>query len=146
MGTLNVFQAYELTIDGEQLVGGSRSAPVQITVDGKRVEYYRSLATATTITPWTGTDSSAAISNFDFLYLESDQNVFLELTADSGGEVGTVVFAIEVQASRPFMLCSDDAYAIYTANFSTGTEDLIDRVRIRNVSGTTANVRLLLVT
>ena len=145
MATLNVYQAYELTIDGEQLVGGSRSAPVQITVDGKRKEWYRSLATATTVTCWDGTDTNEALSNFDFLYIESDQSIIVEFTTDYGNQVGDELYAIEVQASRPLMLCCDDAFAAYTS-ISSNTEDVIDRVRIRNVSGSTANVRVLLIT
>lgn len=145
MGTLNVFQAYELTIDGEQLVGGSRSAPVQITVDGKRKEWYRSLATATTAVVWNGTSTDEPISDFDFLFIESDQNLILELTTDVGNEVGDEKYAVEVQANRPLMLCSDDAYAAYTS-ISSCTADVIDKVQVRNVSGTTASVRVLLIT
>lgn len=146
MATLNVWKGYELTVDGEQIVGGSRSAPVQITVDGKRAELYRSLATSTTWTVWDGTDAQEPLANFDYLFIESDQNVLLELTVDKGGEVGIVVFALEIQANRPFDLMADDAMALYTANFATGTEDVIDRIRIRNVSGSTASVRVMLIT
>lgn len=146
MATLNVWKSYELTIDGEQLIGGSRAAPVQVTVDGKRAELYRSLATATTWDVWDATDAEEALANFDYLFIESDQNVFVELTVDKGGEVGTVVFAIEIQANKPFDLFADDAMANYTADFATGTEDVIERIRIRNNSGSTAGVRVLLVT
>lgn len=145
MATLRVWQCYELDVDGERIVGGSRSAPVEITVDGKRKEYYRSLATSTTVTVWAGTDTNEPISNFDFMYVESDQNVILELTTDVGNEVGDEKYAIEVQANRPFTLCSDDAFAGYTS-ISSNTEDVIDTVKIRNASGSTANVRVILIT
>lgn len=145
MATLNVYQAYELTVDGEQLLGGSRSAPVQITVDGKRKEWYRSLATSTTAVVWNGTSTDEPISDFDFLYIESDQNLILEFTTDVGNEVGDEKYAVEVQSGRPLMLCSDDAYAGYTS-ISSNTADVIDKIQVRNVSGSTAAVRVLLIT
>lgn len=145
MATLNVWQAYELTDNGVQIVGGSRAASKQITVAGQRKEAEKSLATATTWDVWT-TGSSEPLTDFDFLWVESDKNVLLELTVDQNNGVGTVVFAIEVQANVPFLLCADDAMANYTANFATGTEDVIDKIRIRNVSGQTAIVRVLLIT
>lgn len=146
MATLNVYQAYELDVDGETVKGGSRSTPATITVTGKRKEWYCSLATSTTATVWDGTDTSEPISNFDFVYIESDQNVWFEFTVDKGNEVGDEVFALEVQANVPKMLTSDDAYANYTANFAGGTEDVIDRIRVRNISGTTASVLVRMIT
>jgi hypothetical protein len=145
MATLYVWQAYELTVDGEQLKGGSRSAPVELTVDGKRKEWYRSLADSTAATVWNGTSTDEPISNFDFLYVESDQNLRLELTVDVGSEVGDEKIVLEVQANKPFMLLSDDAFAAYSS-ISSATEDVIDKVAVRTESGQAANVRVLLVT
>jgi hypothetical protein len=145
MASLSVWKAYELTVDGEQIVGGSRSSPTTITVDGKRKEWYRSLATATTATVWDGTDTNEPISNFDYFYIESDQALILEFTIDKGNEVGDEIFAIQLQANVPFDLLSDDAYALFVSLTSL-TEDLIDRIRVRNISGSTANVRAMLIT
>lgn len=146
MATLNVWSAWELTSNGRQRKGGNRSAPVEVTVDGKVKDISTTLATATTVTPWDGTDTNEALTDFDFLWLKSNQNILLELTCDKGAEVGTVVFAKEIQANQDFMLLSDDAMALYTANFATGTEDKIDRLRLRNVSGSTATIEGALVT
>lgn len=145
MATLSVWQAYELTVDGEQIKGGSRTAPVTITVDGKRLEAYKSQSTATTWDVWT-TGAEEPLTDFDFLFVESDQNVFLELTVDQNNGTGREEIAIEIQANRPFMLCSDDAKANYTTDFAAGSDDVIDMVRIRNESGSTAAVRVVLIT
>lgn len=145
MATLYRYLAYELTVDGETIAGGSHSAASQVTVDGKRAELVKSLATATTWDVWEA-GSEEPLSDFDYLFVEADQNVLLELTCDKGNEVGTVVFAKEIPASKPFDLITDDAMAAHTADFGAGTEDVIDRLRIRNVSGSTATVRVLLVT
>lgn len=142
--TLNVYKAMDLQIGGGPIVRGSRSAPIQITVDGLHEELRKQLATATTWDVWS--TGANVLTDFDYLYIESDQDVSLELTCDVGGQVGTVVFAVIVKAGRPFDLLTDDAVANYTANFATGTTDVIDRLRIRNSSGQTANIRVLLVT
>jgi hypothetical protein len=146
VATLYYTQYFEVTIDGVKVSGGSRSLPEEITVDGDVLDTTKSLATATTWDVITFS-SSVALSNFDFLYVSSaDQPVYLELTADAGGENGTTVFAIEVQAGQPFTLGSDDCYENYTANFATGTAGVIDRLRIRNVSGSTSDVRVVAIT
>lgn len=144
MATVNVFQKIEMEIDGVKTERGSRSNPTQVTVDGLVYEFNRNLATATTWDVWTA--GVATISDWDVLYVESDYDVNIELTCDYGNEVGTVVFAKTIKASCPLMLTHDDALAIYTANFATGSADVIDRIRIRNTSGSTAAVRGLLIT
>lgn len=143
--TLRVWKAFEVVINGHVVAGGSRSKPVEITVAGSVLDDTKSMADSTTWTAWT-TGSGVALTDFDYLYIESDQDVWLELTADVGAEVGTVVFAKQIKANEPFDLLHDDAYANYTANFGSGTADVVDRVRIRNISGNTANVRVVLVT
>ena len=146
MATLNVYQHFYMTISGDTVARGSRSAPTAITVDGQKKEWNRSLATATTALVWDGTATDEPLSNFDFLYIKSDQDLLVEFTCDKGAEVGTVVFARKVLASEPMMILHDDAMANYTAAFATGTADVIDRIRVRNTSGSTAVVDVVLVT
>lgn len=146
MATLDYYIAFSFPApDGEVISGGSRTAPESITVDGNHKNISRSLANNTTIDVWiTGADES--VTDFDFAYFVSDQNVYLELTVDKGNDVGREEIAIELQAGIPFALTSDDAYALYTTDFAAGTADVIDQIRIRNVSGSTANVRAMIVT
>jgi hypothetical protein len=146
LATLDYYVYFQFpTPSGAIVSGGSRTSPESITVDGVCKDATKSLTTATTWDVWiTGADES--LTSFDFLYVEADQNVFLELTVDKGNEVGREEIAIEIQSGIPFALPTDDAYALYTADFGAGTEDVIDSVRVRNVSGSTANVRVVLVT
>lgn len=140
--TLRIWDSWELLggVKGDE--GGSRSKPIELTVDGLIEHKVIQLATSTTITLW---DSSESITNFDFLWFQADQDLYCEVTADRGAEVGTVVFGFIVESNTPFRLIYDDALANFTANFATGTADVIDRIRLRNVSGTTANIEYCLI-
>ena len=147
MPFLKYYAYAEVVVDGDRKkIGTGLDSPKTITVDGDIFDATRSLATGTTWDVLDLTGSENALSDFDFLGVESDQNVFLELTADEGGEVGTVVFAIEIQANVPFLLPSDDCKSNYTADFATGSDDVVDRLRVRNESGSTADVRIFLIT
>lgn len=146
MATLDHYVYFTVTdAAGNVVSGGSRSQPEEITVDGHVKDVTKSLATATTWDAWiSGAEES--LTDFDFAWVESSQAVFVELVCDKGAEVGRVVFAKEIPAGIPWPIPTDDAMANYTVDFGTGTEDVIDTIRIRNNSGTTANVRLVLVT
>lgn len=145
MATLSLHAGASFASGNSIIRVGSRAGAYSITVDGYYERLNKSLATSTTWDAWES-GSSAAVTDFDFLWLVSDQVVLVEFTADKGGEVGTVVFSQEAQAGIPLMLTSDDCMANYTANFATGTADVIDRIRVRNVSGSTAAIELLIVT
>ena len=146
MATLNVYQAFDMTVSGVTVARGSRSAPTAITVVGQKKEWNRSLANNTPALVWDGTDTNEPMAEFDFLYIKADQDLLVEFTCDKGGEVGTVLFARKVLASEPVMILHDDAMALYTAAFATGTADVIDRIRVRNTSGSTAVIDIVLVT
>ena len=143
MATLKVWKAFEMDLATDVIRGGSRSAPKEIEVTGLKFDKEFTLATSTTLDLWTSAD---AVTNFDYLWLESDQDIYVEWTCDRGAEVGLVVFGDIIEANHPWDRFYDDALALYTANFATGTADVIDRIRLRNVSGTTANIRAVLIT
>jgi len=145
MPQLRLYQFFEVVVDGERRKGGSLTAPSRITVSDPMLDAVKSLATATTWDVWT-TGSEEPITDFDFLWIESDQNVFLEITTDTGADVGTVVSTVEIKADVPFTLASDTSKANYTADFAAGSNDVIDQLRIRNESGSTAHVRVAMFT
>jgi hypothetical protein len=87
-------------------------------------------------------DATQDIADFDFLAIVSDQDIYLELTADQNGSFGDELLAFKLKANVPFFLAYDDAYANYTANFGGGTLDVIDRIRAKAVA-TTASVRVV---
>lgn len=135
MATLRIYTGFECDLNGIKYSGGSRSTPVEITV----TEYMGgviSLATATTLDLWS---SASAVTTFDYFFIKCDQDIRIELTVDRGAEVGTILIPLLVEANTPFQLIYDDALANYTANFATGSADIIDRIRIRNVSGVTTS-------
>jgi hypothetical protein len=143
--TLRVYQAFEMVVGNVPVTGGSRSKPVEMTVAGLPLELPKSLGPELTWNAWLGSDGP--ISDFDFLWIESDKDITIELMCDANDGVGTVVFAKEIKANEPWSILHDDAMANYTANFAAGTMDVIDRIRVRNRSVTdTAVIRLVLVT
>lgn len=145
MATLRVFKYFELAVGNKPVVGGSRVKPTEITVTGLPLDLPKSLAPETTWNAWLGSDGP--ISDWDYLWIESDKDVTIELMADANAGVGTVVFAKEVKASEPWDILHDDAMANYTANFASGAMDVIDRIRVRNRHASdTATIRLVLVT
>lgn len=143
MSLLRVWKAFELELPSRKVTGGSRSAPLELTVDGRNLDKDFSLATSTTLDIWT---SSEPVTNFDYVWILADQDLYVEWTCDRGGEVGTVVFGDIIESNTPWDRFYDDALAVYTANFATGTADVIDRIRLRNVSGSTATGRFVLIT
>lgn len=145
MATLSLYAAAQFTVGAVTISVGSRGGAYSISVDGQHELLNRSLATSTTWDAWES-GSETAITDFDFCWVLSDQAVLVEFTADKGGENGTVVSTHEAQAGVPLMLTSDDCMANHTADFATGTADVIDRIRIRNVSGSTATIQFLIVT
>lgn len=146
MAVLDLYQYAEMEVNGVKLRLGSRANPEEITVDGYVKDSTKSLLTATTWDVWI-TGAEEPLTNFDFLWVESDKAVFLELVVDTDNSVGREDIAIQIQAGVPFCLASDDAMALHTVDFAgTETEDVIDAVRVRNVSGSTAIVRVVLVT
>ena len=57
--------------------------------------------------------------------------------------MGDELYTLELSAGVPLVLGDDVSYANYTVNFGAGTLDVIQRVRVRNLGATTANVTLL---
>ena len=104
-----------------------------------------SLATATELTVWNPTvDTSEAGATFVYLRVVSDQDVMLLTVTDIGGEVGSVWGTHELVKGLPFQLGSDTSYANGSDNSFTGTLDVHDQIRIRNDSGSTAIISVLI--
>lgn len=144
MATAYLTVHVELPLTNNTPVVGSITTPVQVTVGGQYHHRNITLATATTATIYDATTDSP--SSFDFIVILSDQDVFLETVVDQNGGVGTEQLAYKLRANLPFILPYDDAKANYTINFAAGTNDVIDLIRIRNESGSTANIEYLVVT
>ena len=145
MPTLHLYQMMDVEIENQRITLGSIAKPERITVNDPHLFATKSVATLTTWDVWaSGTEEP--ITDFDFLWIESDTNVILELTTDKDADVGTVVSTIEISANKPLVMTSDASYALHTADFATGTIDVIDQLRIRNATAGTAKVRVFLAT
>ena len=127
--------------DGVAIPFGDEDVRTTITL-GTGVTFYKmvSVATSTTKTLY---DSTTDLADFDFMIIFSDQDVYLELTADQNASLGTELLTTKILAGIPFILGTNLAYANYTVNFGGGTIDVIDRVRVRNLGATTGNVTVL---
>lgn len=149
MATLSLYAAAQFTVGSVNIAVGSRGGAYSIAVDGQHQLLNRVLEgnTATTWDAWES-GSETAIADFDFLWVLSDQAVLVEVTADKDGTYGTRVFVHEAQANVPLMLTSDDCLSNHTADFEApaGSADVIDRIRIRNLSGSDATIQFLIVT
>lgn len=109
-------------------------------------EFQRTLVTATTISLWDPTVSGTGVpADFDILVLVSDQTVLIEFTIDEGN-ANEQLLPITLAAGQPLVLCDDAAIrGTYTGGDGfTGTTDVIDKLRVKNASGSTATLYLLI--
>ena len=163
MATLSLTTHFTVDIDDDDshtITGGSTTATDSITI----THYFdkRYSVTNTTLTEiWNDT----MLADFDFLWVEADQTVELQLVCNEGGTVsGSDLqngFTVELIAGVPLILGSDKsrnmgdvAGSLTEGNIntemdtweSTWTADVIDRIECYNSSGSTANVRVFAAT
>ena len=145
MATLTINWDYRVTINGRELALMQPSTAPTITL-ATAYELERTLATATTLVLWDAT-AAGQPSSFDFLYVLTSQDCYLEFTCNNA-DANERVFALPTKAGIPFVLGRDDAYYNFTAgpagDVYAGSLDVIDYLRIRNVSGTTANLSVVI--
>jgi len=103
-----------------------------------------SLATVTSGQLWSSVNGPSA---FKYLRVVSDVGTFalpviLELTTDLAGATAIGYYTVPIIAGCPFKLFANASYASYVANFGGGTLRTIDRIRAKNLNGTTANVKI----
>lgn len=101
------------------------------------------VANGATAVLWDPTgDGLDKLADADFILIYSDQDVWIEFTADEDGADHT--FVMELAAGVPFILGSDDS--LKSPADLSGSADVIDKIRVKNDSGSAANVRLLIAT
>lgn len=126
--------------------GITERTPVSVTLGSRSKPEKRdySIPDATVVNCWDplATDTENPQS-FSFLEIWADGLVHVEFTVDDGGEVGKVVFTLPVIADLKFQLGSDASFANPGADDAfSGTLDLIERIRIKNLSGATRKVQV----
>lgn len=151
MATLNLTQHFSVTVGGEIKEAGSLVTSQSISVDGHLFECRTTVATEY-IDEILWTAGNGNIDDFDFLWFESDQDVFLELRNTQATDEFLLV---EVKADIPFVLASDNVAGYQTttrfddAELAEATDwDQVDQITVQNntTGSTAATVRLVLIT
>lgn len=148
MANLNIKNSFSITVRGKEIVGwqGTDAANdandvFTLTVDGKTEYQSTQLADAAAATLWD--EDSDLPANFDFLFIVADQDLDLQLIANS------LHVVLQLKAGVPFVLGYDDVLvAVNTTEIvadATPSYEDIDSVRINNRSGTDANYVFFLV-
>ena len=165
MATLSLTTHFTVSVtdsdDARTITGGSTTAADSITIN----HYYDqrfSIANTTLVELWS---DSAATSDFDFLWIESDAAVEIQLMCNEGGTLAgdniENAWVVKLAAGIPFILANDDsrnmgnmAGTCNDSNYQSEIDtwetnwaaDTIDRIEGYNGSGGTANVRIFLAT
>ena len=147
--------------DSRTITGGSTTASDSITI----THYYDqrfSIANTTLVELWS---DSSATSDFDFLWIESDAAVEIQLLCNEDGVIGGSnlenAWVVKLTAGIPFILSNDDsrnrgdmAGTVNASNYAAEIDtwetnwaaDTIDRIECYNGTGGTANVRIFAAT
>tara|TARA_R100000808_G_C2121255_1_gene132500 strand:- start:735 stop:1232 length:498 start_codon:yes stop_codon:yes gene_type:complete len=165
MATLNLTTHFTVSVtdtdDSRAITGGSTTASDSITIN----HYYDQrflIANSALAELWS---DSTATSDFDFLWIEADAAVEIQLVCNEGGDLSNNNiengFCIKLTAGIPFILSNDDSRNMgnmngtfnesnYQSEIDTWetnwVADTIDRIECYNGSGGDANVRIFAAT
>ena len=163
MATLSLTTHFTVDIpddDSHTITGGSTTATDSITITHYFDKRY-SITNSTLTEVW----NDDLLSDFDFLWIEADQTVELQLVCNEGGTLsGNNIengFCVKLIAGVPFVLGSDDSRNMgnmagtfnesnHQSEIDTwetnSSADTIDRIECYNSSVSTANVRVFAAT
>ena len=164
MATLSLTTHFTVTIDDDDehaVTGGSTTASDSITVnyyDDNRI----TIADSTLATLWS---DSSNVADFDFLWIEADAAVEIQLVCNEGGDLSNNNiengWVVKLTAGIPFILSNDDsrnmgnmAGTFNESNYQSEIDtwetnwaaDTIDRIECYNGSGGAAKVRCFVAT
>ena len=164
MATLSLTTHFTVTIDDDDnhaVTGGSTTASDSITVnyyDDNRI----TIADSTLATLWS---DSSNVADYDFLWIEADAAVEIQLVCNEGGDLSNNNiengWVVKLTAGIPFILSNDDsrnmgnmAGTFNESNYQSEIDtwetnwaaDTIDRIECYNGSGGAAKVRCFVAT
>ena len=164
MPTLSLTTHFTVSIDDDDahiVAGGSTTTADTFTInyyDDKRI----TVADAGLVTLW---NDDSTVSNFDFLWIESNVAVEIQLLCNEGGTLaGNNIengFVIKLTAGVPFVLSNDDSRNMGNMDGTFGESqhqdeidnwqthwaaDTIDRIECYNGTGGAAKVRCFVAT
>ena len=145
--TVKIINHLEVSLGGELVEIGSRSTPVEVTIEGEKFEAITQVTNAADPNDfvrqllWVAGDGG--VDDFDVLAFLSDTDVLLELQ-NSDGTYATIA----VEADFLLILAPDDLLATVTTDGTESTLFAIDEIAVQNNNDdtSTATVRLLLLT
>lgn len=120
-----------------------KASPTSVTAAGGTCED-RMIAVTNGVSEviWKPSITPAQISNFDFLWMVSDQPVVVQfVSAIEGAHIE--YSSVSLVANAPFALCED---ACFDNRGDVNFMSTIDIITVYNNSGSTANVRIFLAT
>lgn len=139
--TLSLYSFMSVKLDGRPIEAGSLQIPATLQIESVHDQVV-SVGTSTTVDIF---DVADDLADFDFLWVQTDFDLMLELVTDSNASIGRMPYTVGLKGSGvanqygpPFLLARDDSYANYTITFGGGTLDLIERITVRNLSATQA--------
>ena len=148
MATINVRMQADVTINGEVKQMGSITSADTITVTDIS-DMTVTIANAATRVMWeTGVAGyPEEITDFDFLYIESDVAASVQLVVDKASAGGGIAYYyVALAAGIPWMLHSDSNFGGDDSGSFDGTStDLIDKIAIKATGGA-AVVRFVIAT
>ena len=166
MATVNLYNYFTVSIDNVTYKAGSLSTAQTLTAaDGVIFDQTYSVANTTLTEIWSDDLMTGASTDFDFLWIQSDQDAELQFVCNEGGTLSSSNiengFVVKVLANIPYVLSADDsrnmgnmAGAFSEGNHqieidtweSTWTADTIDRIEFYHSTSTTARVRVIAIT
>lgn len=143
--TMSVLSNVSGTIAGQALSIGSRTTPATFSLTSDIYsDENTTVANGSTATLFQSGSTGEAVTAFEYGVLLSTKDLLLEITCDQDNSVGRHYLIFKVRANVPFHIPRSYSKANYDGAFG-GTDDNIDKIRVKNASGESASVRLLLV-
>lgn len=152
MATLKYWAYAEIESNGviHRMGRKSNESPYAITTSGIAFDKTYDVATSGTQKIY---DVDVDASNFDWLMIQTDYNLNLQLVTDDDANNGEEDYVIGLLGSGtagefgpPFILPTDDGKANFTVDTWPGTDDVIERLNVYNDTANTARVRILALT
>jgi hypothetical protein len=152
MATIQIYQYAVCNIDGRAVKMGSLSQARTVTIaDDEITDQTFKIAAATAVKIFDAAENES-LSNFDFLWIESDLDVLVQFTTSAG--VSDAFDVKELKGSGTagemgpaLVLGSDDTLLGGTVDLFTGTANTVGEIWVRNESATNvARVRLVVAT
>ena len=153
MAVVQIYQYFTVDLGGHSVKGGSLSQARSITLgDGEVIDRQFAIAPETTVKVFDAAEDES-LGNFDFLWIESDRDVWIQSTSDAGTTDAYDVKELKGsgtagQMGPALVLGSDDTQLLDgTVDLIDGTAGTIDEIFIKNQSSTeVARVRIVVAT